>query len=224
MSHGAEGLNPTQIAQIVNGEFQHGVEAYAILPFIRALPRPICVDLNNVLLNNSYPLTVNPEAHRALNTLRSVGNVCIVTTWDAWHDAHDALQKFHLWHENIILMTYPTWQFMHELHNAQKDKLVNDYIRFMSALEVDLSPEDFIGAPGSKHMAPLFKKPFQVPIIDDFIMATRYNPGMLGICVKIFEPYDEFIERDNTNPVRVSLRDAADIVREHYSSLFPPNG
>lgn len=217
MTIGPEGLNPTQIAQILNGEFQNGVEAYEVIPFIRALPRPICVDLNNVLLNNSQPLTVNPEAHQALDTLRSVGNVCIVTTWDAWHDAHDALQAFHLWHEDIILMTYYTWQFIHELHNAQKDALVDDYIRFMSTLEIDLSPKDFLGA--SKYMAPLFKKPFPVPIIDDLMMVTSHNPGMLGICVKIFEPNDKLIERDNINPVRVSLRDAADIVRDHYSHL-----
>ncbi len=146
MTGNPEDLSPKQIAQIVNGEFRSGQDAYHVLPLIRALSRPVCVDLNNVLINNSDPVVANPEASRFLNILRSTGNVFIVTTADSWQYQHDHLQRFRLWHEDMILMTYPTWQFMHEWHSSQKDELVDDYIRFMSLFGVNFSSRDFFGS------------------------------------------------------------------------------
>jgi hypothetical protein len=69
-----------------------------------------------------------------------------------------------------------------------------------------------------KRVAPLFHKPFNIPIIDDSRFSTDGNPGMLGIQVKTWEPgHDE--PNDWHNKDLPSLAEAVEIVQNHYANI-----
>ncbi len=188
-----------------------------MLQYMRRLPRPIVVDFNNVLANNTLPVRHNPEAVDHLNVLREVGNVVIVTSaWD-WDAVEKILRKGRMWHKDMTLVTADNWGRQKE--TPDNIKTINSFIDFIGKSE-DLGYRDFLN--GYKRVAHLFYKSFLVPILDNDPKVVENNPGMLGICIKAWEPgasADLRQELDIGDAPRFSLEEAVIKVREHYASL-----
>lgn len=214
-----------EVANHINAKFRQGGNASQVIDEIRRFPKPIVVDFNNVLANNIGEIVINPEAAKFIDELRTIGDIFIVTTAVPWKGVHSLLKKGGLWHRGMVLMTYPSYQFLTDRGGRQPAavKLRTEFKDFAKQHDIpckDLGLDG--GAPSTKRVAPLFKKPFLVPIIDDTNSATIDNPGMLGIGVKEWEPIlDEHHRawRDEHNEGRPTLEDAVKIVREHYAKI-----
>ncbi len=96
------------------------------------------------------------------------------------------------------------------------DKIVEEYLQLIQNIGKQFNKNDFLDAvPARKRIAPLFAKPFDIPIVDDSRYATENNPGMLGIRVKPFDPKGVLGKRTSG----YSLSEALQIVRNHYSRI-----
>ncbi len=216
-----ERFNISEEAAFLNSEFRKGTHASYFVDRIRKFPRPIVVDFNNVLANNKTPLQVNPDARKFLRSLRKLGNIFIITTARRWDAIHEFLEKNKLWKPDTVLMTAGTWSFItqHEEDSPATKTLREEYLEGVKDLGWNITVEELVDPPAAKRVAPIFNKPWEVPIIDDMTMATTNNPGMLGINVKAWEPNpDEGLQRSNEN--KHSLEEAVKIVRCHFSEIF----
>lgn len=197
---------------------EHGfVYDEEILPLIRSLPRPIVVDFNGLFCNNQLPLTVNPEAGQVLGLLREIGNVVIVTTASDWGKVHGFLQDNGLWFDDMVLMTQQN--YYNESAASVWDEIA-DYLHFIKTQNpsfVYRFSHFMTGSPSDKRIAPVFMKPFPVPILDDNPIAIFNNPGMKGIPVKSFvvDPEKEW-EAVFVSEEGMSFLQAVEQVREFY--------
>ncbi len=196
---------------------------------LQAIRNPILVDLNHVLANNSLPLVPNPEAAQFLSALRAIGTVLIVTSASDWKLVHQFLQDSQLWTKDLVLITsgnYQSttgeysgdWKKVKELQQqyedlAQKHHLLTPEINDHLAKFPDLF---WGGAIADKRVAFAFMKPHLLPIIDDAAIATKYNPGMLGIRVNAWCSPDEIAKGRKPRTDGKTLAEAAKIVRDHY--------
>src|SRR3989344_9613249 len=208
-------------ASLLNAELQKtpylAVELRVLIDSIRRFPKPIAVDFNNVLANNESPLQLNPEAPRFLKELRKIGNVFIVTSASGWETLHTFMKENRLWSEDIVLLTSGIWGFLTDWDkNSREGKILRkEFLQTAKAAGWKVTSEDLLSPPGGKRVAPLFNKPFLVPIIDDLTMATEKNPGMLGINVKTWEPNPEpWVIKFNED--KITLKEAVEIVKDHY--------
>lgn len=206
----------------VNRTFERGGEAHEVIDDLRMLPRPIAVDFNNVIANNTSPLALNPDARVFLQDLRKIGNVVIVTSASGWKAVQGFLQKHGLWSSDMVLMTGPTYEFLSQWQetNPKAKKLREEFLSMTQQMGWKYGEDDLIQAPAGKVVAPIFGKSFEVPIIDDSMFATRHNPGMLGINVQAWETNEE-IQRmyATSNQGKPSLAEAVEIVRKHYATI-----
>ena len=218
----------SEIAKHLNVSFKQGRPAYELLPEIRAFPKPIVIDFNNVLANNDDPLIPNPHASAFLDKLNKVGNIFIVTTATSWDLVNKFLADQKMLKKDTVLMVADNYQFLasgsegyRDEEVTQANKLWDEYSAFAKVLsnppaEGQIKRSRSGTALAKKHLAPLFLKPFNVPIVDDAGMATYDNPGMLGIQVDKFMPV--FYEDDpDYNYDGSTLNSAAAIVEEHYA-------
>lgn len=211
----------------INRKFRKGGEAHEVLDDIRQFPKPIAVDFNNVIVNNTHPLQVNPEAKVFLEGLHEVGNVFIVTSAPGWEAVNDFLVEHGLWKPEMVLMTAPAYEFISQWQEDHPKgiELRREFVEMAKGLGWNYDEEeedDLVRAPGYKAVAPIFGKPFEVPIIDDSYYATNNNPGMFGITVQAWET-DEGMQRiyARSNQGKPSLAEAVEIVRSHYTSIGP---
>ncbi len=199
----------------INDRLKKGIPAYEVLAEIQSFPRPIVVDFNNVLANNIPPIVINPEAPSFLAQLRQIGDVFIVTTAEDWQGVHEILEKGGAWSLDQVLMTMPNWIFMtqHEEDNLKGKELRAAYIELARSIGLNYTERGLVMPPGYKYVAPIFSKPWRVPLIDDSRSATWNNPGMLGIRVKAVEPQGIWQEKEEG---RLTLPEVVQAVRQSY--------
>lgn len=204
--------------QEINAHFREGGDASGVVDQLRRFPRPIAVDFNNVIANNAPPLQLNPDAPEFLTQLREVGNVFIVTAADSWVHVQRFFIEHKLWTQDMVLMTYPSYMFLNEYggYRTEAKNLRAEFNEMARNVYGKEFSEDDLAR--SKRIAPLFCKPWEIPIIDDSYFSTEHNPGMLGIQVKTWEP-GQYEPEDRYNKGLPSLPKAVEIVREHYSKI-----
>lgn len=211
-----------QAVRHINRTFKRGGEAHEVIEDIRKLPRPIAVDFNNVIANNNSPLALNPDASAFLQGLRQIGNVVIVTSASGWEAVQGFLQEHGLWSKDMVLMTAPTYEFISQWQeeNPKAKELRKEFLVMAQQLGWQYEEDDLVQAPAGKAVAPIFGKPFEVPIIDDSSFATRHNPGMLGINVQAWETNEEMQRMyERSNQGKPTLAEAVELVRNHYSGI-----
>lgn len=146
-------------ADRLNAMFSQGAFAWNqdLLPLLRRLPRPICLDVDGTLLGSEVGdtstylrgdidyteliqrVTPNPEAIESLERLRAVGTVVLTTgrNWDSWEQRRGMLENFGLWHEGMVMMDgnnlrYVDSSMTHEEIFSKKDareKEMKDWAR-----------------------------------------------------------------------------------------------
>lgn len=213
-----------QRAASLNDAFRSGLPAYDadVLSAIRSLHRPIVVDFNGILADSSEPLIVNPQAMDFLSRIRKVGDVVIVTTSSGWDGIQSFLDQNGLWTDDLILMVKENWRFTQEYAGEDEEDneydvtyLRDEFVEYRKKIgrPVDAEGFDRNNALGAKHVAPIFNKPFDIPIIDDWNGATQDNPGMFGVLVKEFGSHGiEVYEED-------VLSNSAKTVEEYYAGI-----
>ena len=189
----ASELSPKEkisIASRLNDRFKKDTCAYEVLEDIRSFSRPIAVDFNNVLASNMDPIVINPEAPAFLAHLRKIGDVFIVTTAQDWQAVHKILRGGEAWSSGQVLMTLPNWRFITQFedYNPKGVETRKSYLDLARSIGWDIKEQDLVTPPGYKPIAPIFAKPWAIPLVDDSGLATHNNPGVLGICVQSFEP------------------------------------
>lgn len=206
----------------INSTFEKGGTAIDVLDDIRKFPRPIAVDFNYVIANNRIPLLLNPEAPAFLRELRQIGNVFIATA--AQDSDRDNIREFlleqDLWTNDIVLMTRHAYKFItdREVGSIKAEYLRKRFFARAKRLGWQYSEDDLNGTLATKVISPLFAKPFDVPLIDDFLSETKNNPGMLGIYVQAWGRAETGIS-DSAYEERHTLAEAVNLVRNHYDSL-----
>lgn len=211
-----------ETAKFLNGHFKTDSPAYSVVEQIKAFPRPIAVDFNNVLVDSNGKL-VNPEAPDFLFSLREMGNVFIVTAASNWGSIYQRLKDNQLWFDDTVLLCLNNWNFLvyYDPDNQyglstklETSQLIDQYLSVIQNTMPSIKYPDFVHrAAAHKPVAPLFGKNFLVPLIDDSSWSTQSNPGILGIKVKYFEPNPK-ISHNNGG---CELSEAVEIVRKHYS-------
>jgi len=214
--------NLANVADRLNQHFRSGGLAYEVLDEIRAFPKPILVDFDNTLCDRVQgEYVLNPDAPMLISSLDEMGcSVFIVTNTRTafWESVADFLVANYLWLPTMTLMTLECYLFLtiHRSHEDKRlgfgEKLVNDYVDFRG-WQGRLSPESLIKVPGYKCLAPIWKKPFDIPWIDDG--AVEDNPGMLAIKV----PWWELEPTPFPNPTNHTFEEAVEIVRRHYAEV-----
>lgn len=202
-----------EVAAKLNDHFKNGGSALDVLTDIRTFPFPIVVDFNNVLVNNRVPYDQNPRAKDFLSALSGIGNIFIITSGDNWNEVLETMERFDLWDDRMVLMVARNYKFIGQSTEGQK--LRDEYITMAREKGIDCSRK-FLRAPSAKAVAPIFFKPFLVPIIDDYPMATEWNNGMLGITV---EAWDNERIYSRGKGLKSSLSEAVEIVEGYYDSL-----
>ncbi len=244
MPEAAQQTDPelTQAAQEINDWFKSGGSAYEVRDQIRKFPKPICVDFNNVIASNGNNLELNPAAPTFLNELKTIGNVFIVTTASDWEYVQTFLKRHNVWSDDVVLMTESCFKFMidQEAHYPADPRGVEIRREFIALektqgwdkeqiqrwkqspiqtdeTEYEILDSNLTDSLGSKRIAPLFLKPFKIPIIDDKFDATgKSNHGMLGIKVKKWFGSDE---QESSVNLGETLMQAVAIVRNHYVEI-----
>lgn len=204
----------------LNMKFKNGASAHEVLDQIRRFERPIAVDFNNVLADNLEPLEMNPDAPAFIEELRKIGNIFIVTSATDWNSVQEFLEKNGLWYPDMVLMTYQNYEFTtrEQASNLDGIKIREEFADHAQANNMGIAIDDLNSFLSGKRVAPIFMKPFLIPLVDDSSINTEFNPGMLGIRVKNFSPkHGRLTERSNAD--RLSLSEAAEIIRAYYSSL-----
>jgi len=210
-----------ETTSLINEQLRKGGEIFEVIDHIQSLPRPIVVDFNNVLANNSEPLVVNPAAKEFIDKLLSIGTVIIVTTARDWEPNRKFLADNGLWNDHMVLInrdpladiTLSSFPL-----NPETEKLVGKQVSILKGLGKKVEPEEFKGASATKRISHVFGKSYNVPIVDDGYMAVIDNPGMFGVWVEKWNPEDS--DRSEVDGVkRYSLKDAAKIVEDYYKKI-----
>lgn len=220
---------PTELGVVpavdaLNQIFARNVPAWdrQTLKLLRSFPRPILVDFNNVLVSQrEVPRQANPKAATFLDNLRQVGNVFISTAYWDFELIRHSLKRFSLWRDDLVVMHAHTWKFLSWDDEPKAQGLIREHMEIMQRAGRDYEFDEYFGA--FKPMAPLFGKPFDVPIVDDCPGVTEQNPGLLGICVEGFDGehdpiLDDWYPRPPGVP-RYTPEEAVSKVQSHYEGL-----
>jgi len=214
----------TDTAKKINEHFREGEDAEGVIDQIRLFPRPIAVDFNNVIANNGDPLQLNPDAPQFLEDLHGIGNIFILTHAVSWPHVQRFFVTHNIWKPDMVLMTYPTYEFLN--YSSESSRAGQLRLEFNQLAQQhfgnEFSEDDLMNA-GFKRVAPIFNKPWEIPIIDDSSFSTENNPGMLGIQVKAWEPTSSNKLISKNNEGLPTLAEAAKIVRDHYSKISSDN-
>lgn len=221
------------VATRLNQHFCNNQTAYDVRDDLLKFPHPIGVDFNNVIANNKIPLKLNPDAPLFLEQLKEIGNIFIVTSAgnNFWEPIYSFFSEHNIWHPETVLMTLGSYSFVSKNGdwNHRGEKLRQEYFELTKNFE--WSPQDVEGIKnewwGYKFIAPLFQKPFRIPLIDNDPAYLYHNPGVLPVLVKEWVPEEEITEGwhkehlERMNLTRPSLLEAVEVVKEYYSSLKP---
>lgn len=231
----------------LNERFKAGASVWQdeILIRTRGLEKPIVVDLNETLVSSFMPYVVNPDANEALNLARKVGNVVIVCSGLDWELQQEELERLNLWHDDVVLMTAnnyvpPEMDSSHSLNGdvvmdghwrfpdetPAYDKAVAEFIEFAKIRDLSCSEGDFRELALYKRVSPIFLKPYDIPIIDDYFLATRDNPGMKGFSVNNWRVYGTEAGRKDlaeTGKQYVGVLEAVKQVEQYYKEIESVN-
>lgn len=204
------------LAKTINHFLARGLPAFDVVEHIRKFPKPIAVDFNNVLANNTSPIVVRPEAASFLLQLREIGNVFIVTSATGWMAVQKIMDQSRIWSDDMVLMTMPNWRFVQDDYSKGR-QVREEYLKLAGEAGLGITQEQLVAQRGPKRVAPIFGKPWLVPIIDDYEDVTENNPGMLGIRVDPWQPDEGRLVI--TEPPGHTLDEAILIVRQHFADL-----
>lgn len=200
LSRAQERAATIENANCLNERFSRSAFAWndEQLDLIRSLPNPILIDFNNVVVNTGRPWVPNPEAKKALRALTKTGTVFVMTDGERdWNLRQQALENFGLWHPGMVLLvgdnTVIRWQAsaMGPIEGGKKGAAVEaaarDYLQFSQTFnrvfnEDELLPKPFMG----QTLAPLFKRPYDIPIITVRSLDQHDGAGMHVIPVRAF--------------------------------------
>jgi hypothetical protein len=155
------------LVSLLNKSFENGASCCDFVEEISQFQKPIIVDFNNVLVNNCYPLVLNPDAPQFLKQIQSVGNVFIVTTAMDWTGVKTVMENFNIWNSEMILLTYPNYQELVAYQTPKSQDILKRYLSINKERMERYTREDFLGSPAEKRISPIFMKQFDVPLIDD---------------------------------------------------------
>lgn len=205
-------------AAYINGRFRKGQPAHRLKEEIRKFPQPIIVDFNGVLVDNLDPLEVNPLAASFIQELKDLGTIFLMTTAQDWDSVHSFLTGNSLWYPGMILMTQPNWSFLTDREPGSKEgqQMRDQFVSTSSGLGQPTTNEYLLAPPAYKRVAPLFNKPWLVPLIDDSLIATKGNPGILGISVEEWRPKFAGFNTEHYEGSNL-LSAAVQQVRNHYA-------
>jgi hypothetical protein len=206
---------PLARAKRLNANFERGQSVFKKenLWLVRSIENPILVDFNNTLVNEGRPWALNPEASETIDILRQYGTVIVVTTNTTdWDLRQQALEKFAVWHPDMILLTAKNYFPSNPREIARSRESIKDYIWFNKLVGREFSSRDFTPFLHAKKISPIFMKPFNVPLIDDLEENTRNNPGIFGLRVRAWCQND-------CDPNLLTLKQAAIVTAHYYSSI-----
>lgn len=206
----------------INKTVRRGGEVYEVLDDMRRFPKPIAVDFNCVIADYAGA-ELNPEAPGFLQALQEVGTVFIVTSASTkhWATIHTFLREAGIWNSQMVLMTAESYEFISSWHEEDPHAIAlrNEFRTMAEQIGMEYVERELVSSPSDKRVAPIFMKPFEVPIIDDYVGATLMdNPGMLGLYVRPFLGTDEEYKGRHGQD-RISLAEAVEKVRDHYATI-----
>lgn len=231
----------------LNERFRSGASVWGdeILKRMRAFSRPIIFDLNNVLVTYKSPYRPNPMAKESLQRAKSIGNTFIITSAGEWELQQEELERLNLWNEKIVLLTGNNYIApemvtgrdiggMPQLHRFWRpraetpayDKAISDFIVLAKLRGLDCTAEDFYKTGAWKRVAPIFLKPYNIPLVDDAPEGYRNNPGIQGIGVRNWELV--FLDTGNEERYKTLLLDddgiptilgAVEQIRKYYEGV-----
>lgn len=198
-----------ELAIKLNVSFQSGDVLDKHNEILQKIDKPILVDFNNVLVNNSNELELNPQAKEFITELDKIGQIIIITTATDWNLVHETLVKFGLWTDKMILLTKRN--FFPEY--GDESDIEDDCGAVMKDYFISLKKRLVNGAPAYKNVGEVFGKDFDIPLIDDNFVATTDNPHIHGIHVepwftkgeseyKRYQYLKGLIENGNTDPYK----------------------
>lgn len=194
-----------------------------ILQDMRSFPNPIMVDLEQTLIDFSYPGAkgVNPMSSEFLHRAKRIDTVFIVTRIGLYRyeDAREKLRQEGLWDDELILLTRENYDQPDQAKDA-----IDAYIQHQGLRGKTYHREDFLSGLKYKRLAPVFDQAKDIPLIDDGYENVHNNPGVLGIQVEdwiMSENYRQAFGEDWKNMdgmlVYPTILEAMDLVEEHYA-------
>lgn len=152
---------------------------------IREFPNPVLFDLDDTLIwynprmNETF---IRSQARQILARAARVGSVFIVT---AGVINADDLIKLGLGDNQFVLITRQNYGYSGEREvPSSAAEEVRKYIAMQEALGIQYQESDFdLADLARKHLAPIFMKPYRIPLIDNSFAAIVNNPGIWGIAI-----------------------------------------
>jgi len=228
-----EAVEEKSLFDQLNQAFKDGKSIVEVSALLQQVHNPILVDFNGVLANGEEPVVSNPDALSALQELKKIGTVIILTTTNSWEQTHSLLENFGFWADDVVLITTPSYVCTAQVSETNPDpamsqlraeytELAKQHLLFgqqqLEAVDQDLDIF-WSAAPSQKRVAFVFKRKHKIPLIDDNRQAVIGNPGILGIRFKPwFAPGDVGSSNSDQHP-GVGFAEALKIVREHYQNL-----
>ncbi len=197
-----------ELAKGLNKQFRQGASAWDLVADIRAFPRPILVDVESTLVVLNTPgqyQAANLNARKVVQELRSIGNIFFVSNHPDFQTLEEELEANGLLYPDTILMARDNWSPQDNSGNylPKAEGAIEEYVFSRYGIG---AREDFLKP--LKRVAPLFRKHFDVPLIDDMVEFTDDNPGILGLRVKPIDRKEEGLD----------LMEAVEKIRQFYST------
>lgn len=155
---------------------------------IRQFPNPILIDLDGTLVEQGNGDNVNPQAQEALQRAEGIGSVFIITSG---FTSIDNLKRSGLAGDRTVLITRQNYPSPSKDLPPYALEQVRQYCAMREEQAVYFG-ENFIDLdnPAKKRLAPLFMKPYPVPLIDNSVYPIYLNPGIYGIAARNW-PYSQ---------------------------------
>lgn len=212
-------------ASWLNAELEGGacVWRFNIINAIRQFPNPIIFDLDDTLVYRDLSgEKVNPQAQEALERAEKVGSIFIVTNGLI---SVAGLKQLGLWRNGLVLINRKNyasspWEDTPFLATA----VAQTYIAKQQSLGIQYRENDFdFKDSAKKHLAPLFMKSYQIPLVDNSFSATLRNPGIWGLTLhdQQFYEYQQEVARETGVEVIPDLLEAITRIENYYSLLYP---
>lgn len=226
-------ISPEKItlANELNEAFRNGKAMSEMTNLLQKLEKPILVDFNDVLANNSRPIVGNPEALAPFQKLKKIGTPVIITTAKGWAGIKQILEEYAFWSDDVVLITRENYSDdleWSEFSSEENKKIRRDFEviaeenGFFDKPRMDgITPgSNYIwsGATADKRVAPFFMKTFLIPLLDDFHGASVGNLGILPITVTPWD-YDKLQRGQEPSTHGTAFSDAVDQVEAYYAAM-----
>jgi len=221
------------LAAELNEQLRSGTGIAELSDLLRKVVRPILVDFNNVLVDNTSKYVPNMKALAPFAELQKIGTVVVLTAAGPWSAVHRALCRSGFWTSYVILITAKNFERYSDPvvyhYDPHFQKLIPEYIElarrhklFKVPIGSDPTYESlFRGNVADKIVGIEFMQPDPIPLIDDYGGATRDNPGIFGVPVTPWYPAEQLRRHPSLAEKGkiITLADAVVTVRQYYQSL-----